>query len=294
LIETREVVVIYSGPIGRPEKNLIALNTISIHIDKGQVAAIVGDSGSGKTTFLNVITGKLVPQAGLAFIDDHSLFNMPPEARNAFRSKYYFMINQKMNDNLFFVLTARENALLSLSASNEFHPIQVDQIFQELEIDYLLDISVHRLSGGEKQLVCFAIALLHNAKILILDEPTSALDTENKHKIMKKIIKTCNEYQITVIFATHDPEIAQYADKIIGIYHGRFDRIITKRDGEYENQIAELMRGKYYELPVGFKGTIHIPEKVIELLGIENIVLLKIENDEIRLSKPQEDRDQNK
>ncbi|MHA1912495.1 MAG: ATP-binding cassette domain-containing protein [Candidatus Kariarchaeaceae archaeon] len=288
MIDIRDVVVIYPGPIGQPEKNLIALNTISLPINKGQIVAIVGDSGSGKTSLLNVISGKLEPQAGLVFVGDHSMFNIPLEARNIFRSKLLFMINQKMNDNLFFELTARENALLSLSTQDNFHTELIDQIFHELEIDYLLDITVHHLSGGEKQLVCCAIALLHDTQILILDEPTSSLDTENKHKIVKKIIKVCNKYNITTIFATHDPEIAQYADKIIGIYYGRFDRIITQKKREYQEQITELMKGNYYEIPVGSKGTIQIPEKIIRLLNIDSIVVLRVENDEIILSKPHE------
>ncbi len=279
MIELKDVVVIYPGPIGQPEKNLVALHGISITIKKGEIIAIVGESGSGKTTLINVMSGLLEPSAGLVFIEKKSLYNMPTDARDRFKATRLHVIHQDMTENLFHELTVEENVLLELAMEDKHDLNALHEVLEQFGLTPLAKLPVYSLSGGEKQLVCLAIAFLRDAPILLLDEPTSALDSKTKHDIMRTIVKSCRELGKTVIYTTHDPEIAAHADKVIGIFKGKFDRMLTSQLSPFtQEQVVDLIQGKYIQVPIQ-NGTIHLPQEAMKKLQFKDSAWLLIEED---------------
>jgi len=269
MIRANDIVVIYPGPIGQPEKNHLALNSISFSIKKGEIIAIMGPSGSGKTTLLDVINGTLEPNAGLLFIDNHSIYSMPSVSRKRYLSSTIpsYMIHQQMAHNLIYNLSAEENVLLELAASNKLDYSVVSGIFNDLKISDLRKIPVSRLSGGERQLICFAKALLQKSQILLLDEPTSALDDKNKHIVMEKIIEVCKTYQITTIFASHDTDIIKYADRVISIYDGLINRLVIQNTDSANDSVKVSFSGDHFEVSVDDDGVVYFPQYLLAKLN---------------------------
>ncbi len=275
--------VIYKGPKLHPEENLLALNNVSFVIKSSEVVTITGDSGSGKTTLLNVLAGQLEPDVGVVEILSNSLYKMNQQDRQRFISEYIFYVKQKMEENLIFKLTVRENMELVNFIINK--NVDILKTLRELEISHLIDQPVMHLSGGEKQLVCLAMGLMQNSKILILDEPTSSLDSTTKHKVMRKIIESCKSNDITLVYTSHDPEISLYSNLVLGIYFGRFDRIIDRSNTEIKEEgILKLMHGLHVDLTVDSKGAVYLPKYALEKLDIKNIITMSLKDGFIKLS----------
>ena len=159
MISLKDVILIYPGPKGEPEKTYIALNNISFSVDKGDIVAIVGSTGAGKTTLLKVIEGNLEPDAGIVLINENSLYKMTHEVRKNYLESIIYMIHQTMYDNLFYELSVEENLVLDQFIEYPLIKDRIEKILAELEILHLKKLLVGNLSGGEKQLVCFAKAL---------------------------------------------------------------------------------------------------------------------------------------
>ena len=283
MIHADNLTHVYKGPIGKPEKNLLAIDNVSIVIENGSAVALIGDSGSGKTTLLNIISGNLEPTAGLVFVQNHSLYNMRLQDRRRYLSEVIYYVHQDLADNLFLDLTAMENAELFLLSRNMQDHGQFESILSELSLDYIKNIKVRNLSGGEKELLCLALALLIRPQLLILDEPTSALDATNKHRIFNQILNVCKQHGITLLFCTHDPEVAAYADFVVGIYFGRFDRVLAKRlsasHEEFAARISAAMAGDYVEVPINSNGTIHLPRRITEQLQLSGTIRISLTED---------------
>ncbi len=271
MVWVKDVSVLYPGPEGYPEKNILALSNISLEIKHAEIVAILGPSGAGKTTLLHVMAGLVDPDVGMVFIDGVSVNLLSGKNLNRFRYERIFIIEQDMRRNLFFELTVGENIeLFTLGKSGQVTPTT---ILKMLDIQQLENIPVARLSGGERQLVCFAIALAMDVKLVILDEPTSALDEKNKHLVMDRITNHCRQRGITLVFTSHDPEIASYANLLIGINYGRFDRV-SRLFGYDVDVVERLIAGDHYIVPIDSKGAIHLPEKLRKSLGLEKEAIL--------------------
>ena len=289
MIVAKDIIKIYSGPNNHPEKSTVALNSVSLKIEKGEIVAIVGESGAGKTTFLKVLLGILKPDSGIIIIRNQSIYSLKNKERNDFRSKYFYFIPQNLEENLISELNGRENIELELLSRDEsidkFEKI-LDEIKNEIPIFLDFSIPVSKLSGGEKQLLCFIKGMVNLPEIIVIDEPTSFLDSKLKHEIMNALVKLAIKYDITLIITTHDPEIASYAEKVVGISEGRFDRVLNKNKDEINippSTIENLMLGKFTEIPINPSGTIHLPKTLLVNLKFEDSALMTVENNKIIL-----------
>ena len=290
MIELIDLTKIYLGPNGRLEENVQALSNITLKVREGDVVAITGESGSGKTTLLNILASRMEPTTGSVLINNIPIHMLPmQELQEYWRSKVHY-IHQNMRENLQYDLTVNENYEIFEILSDSIDQDVLRKYTSDLGIEKLLDTKVQYLSGGEKQMVCLGIAMAKNSELLILDEPTSALDEINKHVVIEKIIQKCRENNITLIYTSHDPEISQYADVIIGINHGRFDRILKGQISK--SNVKELVQGIYHEVPVDSKGAIHLPRFVIEKLEIGEMVEIRLEEDHLRIYPIKEERNQ--
>lgn len=186
---------------GKDESLVKALDDVNVSIEEGQFAAVIGTSGSGKSTLLNMLGGLDVPTSGSVQIEGNKLDEMSEEQLTVFRRKRIGFIFQ--NYNLIPYLTAYENIVL---------PVRLD--------GKLSNYPSH-LSGGQQQRVAIARALITKPALLLCDEPTGNLDSRTSDKVINLLKMTSEKFHQTIVMITHNPEIAQKADRRIRIEDGR-------------------------------------------------------------------------
>jgi ABC-type Fe3+/spermidine/putrescine transport system ATPase subunit len=182
------------------QKNPILTN-YNLAAQKGEIIAILGKSGSGKSTILRLIAGLETQQDGDILIDDQLVNKVSTAKRQV---GFVFQ-----NHALFPHLTVRKNIAYGLfTSSKEEQQKQIEEVAKKVEITALLDRYPHEISGGQKQRVAIARSLVTKPKILLLDEPFTALDQELKQTIRKDIFRILKQFQITTVLVTHDKEDA--------------------------------------------------------------------------------------
>lgn len=208
-------------------EEITALNHIDLHIKKGDFVAIIGKSGSGKSTLLNVL-GLLDDYNGQYILDGVDVSNFKSNQLAKTRNKKMGFIYQQFN--LLPKLSAVENVALPLLYSGYSHKESLKKAKEYLELVGLADKMNNKpkqLSGGQQQRVAIARALINEPKILFADEPTGALDSKTSRDIMDLLKSIWQEQGITVIMVTHDPALAQEANRIISVSDG----IIIESEG---------------------------------------------------------------
>ncbi len=202
------------------ERWVMALENISVQINKGEFAFIVGPSGSGKSTFL-AIAGLLdLPTEGKVWFGDQDVTLLSDSQRTVIRSERCGFIFQFPS--LIPTLTALENVILPKTISGRFSPQDENRGMELLERVGLTDKAGHlpyQLSGGEQRRVAMARALMNDPDVILADEPTGALDYENAETIMQ-VFTQLNKEGKTILMVTHDRELARYATRIIQIDKG--------------------------------------------------------------------------
>lgn len=201
-------------------KNKIdVLNGISLEIGSGEIVALLGKSGSGKTTVLSLLAGLEQPDNGSILIGGNDITKLSEGSLCDWRAKNLGIVFQQFH--LIPHLTALENVLLPL----EINGIEdKSQALEWLSLVGLSDRTSHypsMLSGGEQQRVAIARALAFKPAILLADEPTGNLDTETGKKIIEILFKIVREKKTTMIIVTHDDELAARADRIVRLSGGK-------------------------------------------------------------------------
>ena len=212
-----------------------ALRGVNFSVRKGEFISILGPSGSGKSTLLNMIGALDVPTEGEVLIDGKNTANMNQNELAFHRRKVGFVFQFY---NLIPRLNAVENVEISLSIQGITRKKRREQALKILNLVGLKDRAMHRpneLSGGQQQRVAIARALARDpiAKYLLMDEPTGNVDTKTRDELME-LIKNLNQKKgITVILITHDPYVAEIADKTVYIIDGQ----IFKSESDYKKKI---------------------------------------------------------
>ncbi len=196
--------------------NEAVLRGISLGIEEDTFTAILGPSGSGKTTLLNVMSGLLKPTSGKVYYKGKDITCMSEgqladwkrgEVGNIFQN--YLLLNN---------LTARENILIGIAPSSV--PLPFDTLTGLLEIDTILDKFPAQLSGGQQQRIAIARAVIKKPSILFCDEATGSLDEANSKKVVDLLHTLKNTFGITILFTTHNLQIAETANRVITIKDG--------------------------------------------------------------------------
>lgn len=197
----------------------IALNNVSLTIEAGEFVAIVGASGCGKTTLLNMIGGLDRPSEGMVYINDVSINDMNDEELCIFRRKNIGFVFQ--NYNLLPVLNVYENIVLPQKLEGgEIDTAFIEEIADFLEIKDKLFQMPTTLSGGQQQRVAVARALCMKPAIILADEPTGNLDSKASRNVIELIQQMSEVYNQTVVIVTHSEEIAKRAGRIIRMEDG--------------------------------------------------------------------------
>lgn len=200
-------------------KDCVALDTVSMHIRKGEFVAIIGASGSGKTTMLNIIGGLDTDYMGSCVVRNKEISSLSDVECCTLRSRYISYVYQFFN--LISFLTVKENVCLaSQIKGKKVDEKELNQVLKLLGLEHKKDRFANELSGGQQQRVAIARAILAHTDIILADEPTGNLDGENAKNVMD-ILKALNIEGKTIVLVTHDLKIANYADRIIRLEQGK-------------------------------------------------------------------------
>ena len=203
------------------EVTITAVDQISFDIEKGEFAVIVGPSGAGKTTVLNILGGMDQSDGGTILVDGKEVSSYNAKQLTTYRRYDIGFVFQFYN--LVQNLTALEN--VELAAQICKHPLDARDVLRHVGLGERLNNFPAQLSGGEQQRVAIARALAKNPRLLLCDEPTGALDYVTGKSILKLLQDTCRQQGMTVVVITHNTAITPMADQVIHIKNGRVDRV---------------------------------------------------------------------
>lgn len=199
------------------EVQIRAVDGIDFSIDKGEFVVVVGPSGAGKTTVLNILGGMDKASGGEVLVDGNNIAGYSQKQLTGYRRNDIGFVFQFYN--LVPNLTALENVELALQISR--NPLDAKTVMQEVGLGDRLNNFPAQLSGGEQQRVSIARALAKNPKLLLCDEPTGALDYQTGKAILKLLQDMCRERGMTVIVITHNSALTPMADRVIRIKNGK-------------------------------------------------------------------------
>lgn len=205
---------------GKGETEVHALDGVNLKVEKGEFVAIIGTSGSGKSTFLHMIGGLDVPTSGKVIVDGQELSNMTDEELTIFRRRNIGFVFQQYN--LVPMLNVWENIILPVKLDGKtVEKDYVEEIIDMLGLEKKLTNLPNTLSGGQQQRVAIARALAFKPAILLADEPTGNLDSRTSQDVLGLLKVTSEQFHQTIVMITHNEEIAQLADRILRIEDGR-------------------------------------------------------------------------
>ena len=227
-IEFKDVVKEYK----MGEVTIRALNKTNFSIDKGELVVVVGPSGAGKTTALNILGGMDSITSGNVIIDGKDISYLKEKELTKYRREDIGFVFQFYN--LVQNLTALENVELASQISK--NPLDVKMVLERVGLKDRMNNFPAQLSGGEQQRVAIARAIAKNPKLLLCDEPTGALDYQTGKSILGLLREMCDKYSMTVVVITHNSALAPMADRVIRLKNGRVD---SMKMNETPKSIAE-------------------------------------------------------
>lgn len=208
------------------EVEIHAVNDVSFSIDKGEFVIILGASGAGKSTILNLLGGMDQATSGKIVVDGNEISSFNTKQLTKYRREEIGFVFQFYN--LVQNLNALENVELAVEiCSNPLNPMEV---LHGVGLKERMNNFPSQLSGGEQQRVSIARALAKNPKLLLCDEPTGALDYNTGRAILKLLTQTVKRYNMTVIVITHNSALAPIADKVITVRNGQVDSVVKNPD----------------------------------------------------------------
>jgi putative ABC transport system ATP-binding protein len=217
------------------EEKVVALDDVSLDIYKGEVICFLGSSGSGKSTFLNMVAGLEKPTKGEIYRGGIPIHKLNEENITLFRQKNIGFIFQAYH--LLPMLTALENVSLPLifcGMEKKKREHMARETLADVGLKGYENRKPTQMSGGQQQRVGIARALVGNPKIIFADEPTGNLDTHTSKEVMGIMMAKVREFQRTLIIVSHDKKIAEYADRIVTIQDGNILTVEDNRSKEAE------------------------------------------------------------
>lgn len=203
------------------EVTINALNDTNFEIEKGELVVIVGPSGAGKTTTLNILGGMDTATSGNVLVDEKEITALKNKELTKYRREDIGFVFQFYN--LVQNLTAKENVELATQICRD--SLNVDEVLEKVGLKDRMSNFPAQLSGGEQQRVAIARAIAKNPKLLLCDEPTGALDYKTGKQILKLLQDTCRKEKMTVVIITHNTAITPMADKVIYFKNGTAEKV---------------------------------------------------------------------
>ena len=206
---------------GKGEATVTAVSDISFQIESGEFIGVMGESGAGKSTLLSIMGAMNAPTSGQFVVDDIDVYSLPQEKQADFRREFLGFIFQSFH--LVPYLTVFENVMLPLTiikASRKHKRALVENALSQVGLLDKADRLPNQISGGEKERVAIARAVVNEPPVLLADEPTGNLDSKTSAEIMQ-LLQRLNADGMTIIMVTHSPDCARYARRIMQVSDGR-------------------------------------------------------------------------
>lgn len=273
---------------------VLALQGLDLRVEKGELTAIIGNSGSGKSTFLNMLGGLDEPSAGKLFVDGKNLFKMNRKEKDLYKRNTVGFVWQNNGRNLLPYLTSIENIVTPMQLTKTSKPH--DKAMELLELvgmTHKKDSRLSQMSGGEQQRIAIAIALANSPKLLLADEPTGSVDRKTADYIFDVFKKLNSEWGQTIIIVTHDVELSKKVNRVVAIRDGKIssERILKSQyQGDFKagevNWMEEDTQEEYVILDRA--GRMQVPKHMLDSLNLsDNKIKVTMGESEITLSKPE-------
>ena len=243
ILQAVNIKKIYKSRMG--SNQIEALSSINFSVESGEFVAIMGESGSGKSTMLNILAALDTPTSGEVFLDGINFSNIKEKERAAFRRNNLGFVFQDFN--LLDTFTLEDNILLPLVLSQTGYDemqTRLQPIAKSLGILELLKKYPYEVSGGQKQRAAVARALITNPKLLLADEPTGALDSKSAQLLLETMTKMNEQLHATILMVTHDAFSASYAQRILFLKDGNLFKELSaqgKSRREFYNEILNVL-----------------------------------------------------
>ena len=272
---------------------VVALQGLDLSVETGELMAIIGSSGSGKSTFLNMIGGLDKPSAGKLFVDGKNLFTMTEKELVDYKRSTVGFVWQNNARNLFPYLTALENVMVPIEITGKREKME-----KALELLDLVGLSkkkknrLHQLSGGEQQRIAIAIALSNSPKVLLADEPTGSVDTKTSNYIFDIFRQLNKELNQTIIIVTHDTGLSSKVSRVAAIRDGKIssERVLREQFSELSREVGsqwhiETLQEEF--AIIDRSGRVQIPREILEKLELsDNKIKLEFIDGRIIMEKP--------
>ena len=290
MIECDNLVKIYKTK----DIEVLALQGLDLTVERGELMAIIGNSGSGKSTFLNMIGGLDRPSAGKLYVDGKDLFRLTEAELVEYKKNTVGFVWQNNARNLLPYLTAYENVMTPMLFSKEENKKErANELLELVGLSHRKNNRLSQLSGGEQQRVAIAIALANKPKLLLADEPTGSVDRNTSDYILDMFRKLNEELGITIVIVTHDQGLAKKVNRVVSIRDGKTStERIMKND--YINKLGDVSfnwndteetQEEYAVLDRA--GRLQIPPELLSGLGVDgNKVKIELKDGHIIIAKP--------
>ena len=289
MIECENLVKIYKTK----DIEVLALQGLELRIDKGELLAIVGNSGSGKSTFLNLLGGLDRPSAGKLVVDGKDLFKLSEKELVEYKRNTVGFVWQNNARNMLPYLTAWQNVQMPmLFDSGKKKKERALELLEMVGMSHRKDHRLDQMSGGEQQRVAIAIALANDPKILLADEPTGAVDAKTGAYILD-VLRSINETTgITTVIVTHDRQLTKKVNRVVSIRDGKLssERVMKR---SYRDRLSEISAfTEESEVQDEFTvldraGRLQIPREYLEQLQLQgNKVRVEYKDGKIIIENP--------
>lgn len=275
------------------ETEVLALQGLDLEVKKQELTAMIGNSGSGKSTFLNMIGGLDRPSAGKLWVDGKNLFTMTESELVNYKKDTVGFVWQNNGRNMLPFLSAIENVMMPMYLSSAHKKRErAMELLEMVGMAHKKNSRMNMLSGGEQQRVAIAIALANSPKLLLADEPTGSVDVNTANYIFD-VFTELNKNGQTILIVTHDMALSKKVKRVIAIRDGKIssERILKESyaDRVQETNIdwrEEDTQNEYAILDKAHR--VQIPQELIEGLGLaDNKIMITSRDGEIILKKPE-------
>ena len=276
------------------QTEVLALQGLDLTVEEGELTAIIGNSGSGKSTFLNMIGGLDRPSAGSLFVAGSNLFTMTEKELVLYKRDTVGFVWQNNGRNLLPYLTVLENVMLPMSLSSTKQKREKALgLLEMVGMSHKKKGRMNMLSGGEQQRVAIAIALANSPKLLLADEPTGSVDMKTANYIFD-VFSELNKNGQTILIVTHDVALSKKVKRVVAIRDGKIssERVLKEAyaDRLQESNIDWRMEDTQDEYVILDRaGRLQIPAELLSSLELKNNkVSIGLHDGKIVISKPEE------
>lgn len=258
-----------------------ALQGLNLHVEAGDLVAIVGASGSGKSTLLTILSGLDTPTAGKASVAGVDLLTLGGAGRVAYQRHTVGFVWQQTSRNLLPYLTALENVALPMALAGRAPQREIteraDGLLEMLGVGHCRDRRPGTMSGGEQQRTAIAVAMANSPQVLLADEPTGELDEATSAEVLDMMRTVNAETGVTVLIVTHDPTVSEHVRRTVQIRDGRTSTEVLRRR-ETDEHGTELHVAEEFAV-LDRVGRMQLPQDFVSALELKDRVRLTLEED---------------